>query len=198
MDLMGRSGVFVLLLTGVISLAILSTGCTGPAPAPIPAVAPNATGLFVVSDNFSNGGTIPTQFTCQGANVSFPLSWSKAPAGTQTIAILMQDLDTPRPGFTHWILYNIPYESRGIPGNITTAPVLPDGSVQGKNDAGKIGYTGPCPPPGKPHRYVITVYALNRSLDGSGALNRSEFDAAINGAVVGQGNLSGTYERSPT
>jgi hypothetical protein len=108
----------------------------------------------------------------------------------------MQDLDTPRPGFTHWIVYNIPPASRKIPGNITTEPVLPDGSIQGKNDAGKIGYTGPCPPAGKPHRYVITVYALNRSLDTSATLNRTGFNTAINGAIIGEGNLSGTYQRS--
>ncbi|HTY15847.1 MAG TPA: YbhB/YbcL family Raf kinase inhibitor-like protein [Methanoregulaceae archaeon] len=191
---MGSFGVFVLLLIGVTGMVILAAGCTGPAPAP-PATS-DATGLVVLSDSFSTGGTIPRQFTCQGESVSFPLSWSGVPPGTQTIAVLMQDVDTPRSGFTHWILYNIPPGSRGIPGNITTELVLPDGSVQGRNDAGKIGYTGPCPPAGNPHRYIITVYALNRSLDGAQALNRSEFDTAINGAVIGQGNLSGTYQRS--
>jgi Raf kinase inhibitor-like YbhB/YbcL family protein len=194
MDRIGSHGVFILLFIGVTGIFVLLAGCTGPAP--IPPVASNATELVVISDSFNSGGTIPRQFSCQGENVSFPLSWSNVPAGTQTIAILMQDLDTPRPGFTHWILYNIPPGSREIPGSITTDPVLPDGSVQGRNDAGTIGYTGPCPPAGKPHRYVITVYALDRSLGGSRALDRSEFDTAINGAVIGQGNLSGTYERS--
>jgi Raf kinase inhibitor-like YbhB/YbcL family protein len=198
MDRKGSSFVCVLLVTGVTGIFILTAGCTTPAPAPIPPVMSNATGLVVISDIFSTAAAIPVQFTCQGENVSFPLSWSDVPAGTETIAVLMQDLDTPRPGFTHWILYNIPPGTRGIPGNITTSPTLPDGSVQGRNDAGKIGYTGPCPPEGKAHRYVITVYALNRSLGGSQALNRSGFDTAVPGAVIGQGNLSGTYQRSLT
>lgn len=191
----GIWGVFVLLLIGITGMFILSAGCTNPAP--VPQVASNGTELVVISDFFGAGSAIPRQFSCQGESASFPFSWSAVPAGTKTIAVLMQDLDTPRPGFTHWIVYNIPPGTRGLPGNITSEPVLPDGSVQGRNDAGKIGFIGPCPPAGKPHRYVITVYALDRSLGGSEALNRSGFDTAIAGAVIGQGNLSGTYQRPP-
>jgi Raf kinase inhibitor-like YbhB/YbcL family protein len=194
MDRMGRSRVIVLLLIGFAAASILSAGCTGQSP---PAES-NGTGIVVLSDGFTSGEAIPQQFTCQGQNVSPPFSWSTVPAGTKSIAILMQDLDTPRPGFTHWILYNIPPVSREIPGNITTEPVLPDGSIQGKNDAGKIGYTGPCPPAGKPHRYVVTVYALNRSLDTSVALNRTGFTSAINGSIIAEGNITGTYQRSLT
>jgi Raf kinase inhibitor-like YbhB/YbcL family protein len=196
MDRMGSFRIIVLLLIGIVAAFILSAGCTGQSP--LPPGNSNETGIVVLSEGFTSGGTIPQQFTCQGQNVSPPFSWSAVPAGTQSIAILMQDLDTPRPGFTHWIMYNIPPFSREIPGNITSEPVLPDGSIQGKNDAGKIGYTGPCPPAGKSHRYVITVYALNRSLDTSVGLNRTGFTASINGAIVGEGNLSGTCQRSLT
>lgn len=195
MDRMGSSGFIVLFLIGVAAASILIAGCTGQSP--LSPGSSNETGIVVVSDGFRSGESIPQQFTCQGQNISPALSWSAVPAGTKSIAILMQDLDTPRPGFTHWMVYNIPPVSREIPGNITTGPVLPDGSIQGKNDAGKIGYTGPCPPAGKPHRYVITVYALNRSLDTSVTLNRTGFTTAINGAIIGKGNLSGTYQRPP-
>jgi Raf kinase inhibitor-like YbhB/YbcL family protein len=195
MDLMGSSRIVVLLLIGIITASILSAGCTGQSPPP---VGSNGTGIVVLSDGFTSGGTIPQQFTCLGQNISPAFLWSAIPAGTQSMAILMQDLDAPRPGFTHWIVYNIPPASREIPGNITTEPFLPDGSIQGKNDAGKIGYTGPCPPAGKPHRYVITVYALNRNPDTSVALNRTGFTTAIKGAIIAEGTITGTCQRSLT
>ncbi len=106
MDRMGSSGVFLLLLICITGMFILSAGCTGPAPSP--AGIYNATEIVVVSGSFGTGGTIPRQFTCQGENTSPALSLSAVPARTQSIAILMQDLDSPRPGFTHWIVYNIP------------------------------------------------------------------------------------------
>lgn len=194
MDQMSISGVVGLILIGVIGVFIFSAGCTGQSPAP--AEISNVTGIVVLSDGFRDGETIPQQFTCQGEDISPALSWSAIPAGTQSIAILMQDLDSPRPGFTHWIMYNIPPVSTGIPGNITAVPLLPDSSMQGKNDAGRTGYSGPCPPAGNPHRYLITVYALDRSLDRSLILNRTGFDNAINGSIITEGSLTGMYGRT--
>jgi len=193
MERAGSSGLAGLLLIGMIVAFIVLAGCTDRALMPVSGS--DTSGIVVLSDSFRAGESIPQQFTCQGENVSPGLSWSAVPNGTQSTAILMQDLDSPRPGFTHWIVYNIPPGSTGIPGNVTPGGLLPGGGMQGNNDAGRTGYTGPCPPAGNPHRYEITVYALDKSLDRSVILNRTGFDAAINGSVIAKGSLLGTFGR---
>jgi len=124
--------------------------------------------LTVTSTNISPGGKIAdaqvyNSFGCKGGNVSPELSWSSAPAGTKSFAILMHDPDAPTgSGWWHWVVYNIPANVSSLPAGAgdPKKSLLPSGALEGRTDFGDPGYGGPCPPPGKPHRYYVRVYAL--------------------------------------
>lgn len=116
--------------------------------------------LSVLSPAFQEGDRIPSKYTCQGEDVSPPLTWSEPPAGTQSFALVMDDPDAPVGVFTHWVLFNILSDSRQLAEAMPTQAQLTSGALQGKNDFGSIGYGGPCPPPGRAHRYQFTLYAL--------------------------------------
>src|SRR5437762_6437024 len=111
--------------------------------------------LELTSTAFKEGDTIPKQYTGDGTNAPPPLKWADPPAGTKSFALICEDPDAPRGTFTHWVMWNLPAEARELGEG---AP--PGGAIQGKNDFGKIGYGGPAPPPGKPHRYVFRLDAL--------------------------------------
>lgn len=146
---------------------------------------------------FNHGEKIPEKYTCDGADVSPPLKIQNVPAQAKTIAIIVEDPDAPLGTFTHWIIWNIPaqekvYIPQGVPqeGRVTD----PIEAVQGINDFRKIGYNGPCPPPGKTHRYYIRVYALDTELNLKPGANRAELEKAIKGHVLAEGSLYGTYQ----
>jgi len=113
--------------------------------------------LTLSSPAFHQGGGVPARYTCSGRNVSPPLRWTSAPRGTRSFALLMVDPDAPGRVFTHWTLWNLAPSRRSL-------PAASKWKLQGRNDAGTIGYTGPCPPPGPRHHYVFTLYALDRKL----------------------------------
>ncbi len=126
-----------------------------------------AAGKFSVkSSDMKNGGTLPDRsvfngFGCSGSNVSPELSWSNPPAGTKSFVVTAYDPDAPTgSGWWHWVVYDIPASVHQLPQGAGGGTGLPEGAVQGKTDFGSTGYGGACPPPGKPHRYVFTVYAL--------------------------------------
>src|SRR5205085_2509689 len=120
--------------------------------------------LKVMSTAFSDGGMIPQQYTCDGANMSPPLSWSGLPAKTASLAVVTEDPDAPKGVFTHWISFNIPPAEAQMPERVAAERTLQSGARQGSNDFGKVGYGGPCPPSGS-HRYVFKVYALDSMLN---------------------------------
>ena len=151
--------------------------------------------LAVSSSAFQEGGEIPTKYTCEGQDVSPVLTWSEPPAGTQSFVLIVDDPDAPVGVFTHWVLFNLPADSRGLPEAVPTQNQLPDGSLQGKNDFGKIGYGGPCPPPGRPHRYQFTLYALDQTLDLKAGASKKQVLDAMQGHILAQGRLTGTYQR---
>jgi len=151
--------------------------------------------LELSSSAFQEGGEIPTKYTCEGQDVSPTLTWGKPPAGTQSLALIVDDPDAPVGVFTHWVLFNLPADSRGLPEAMPTQAQLPDGSLQGKNDFGKIGYGGPCPPPGRPHRYQFTLYALDQTLDLKAGASKKQVLDAMQGHILAQGRLTGTYQR---
>ncbi len=151
--------------------------------------------LTVSSSAFQEGDVIPTEYTCEGQDVSPPLAWDEPPAGTQSLVLIVDDPDAPVGVFTHWVLFNIPSNSRDLPEALPTQAQLPSGAQQGKNDFGRLGYGGPCPPPGRPHRYRFTVYALDQPLELTAGASKKQVLDAIQGHILAQGQLTGTYQR---
>lgn len=149
----------------------------------------------ISSDAFAEGERIPVQFSCNGENVSPPLSWGDPPAGTESLAVICDDPDAPSGLFTHWVLVNIPPDSRGLPRGVKKTPVLDDGSIHGANSYGKLEYSGPCPPPGRPHRYYFRIYALDIPLKLRSPADRRAVDNAMKGHILAEGELLGIFSR---
>jgi Raf kinase inhibitor-like YbhB/YbcL family protein len=147
------------------------------------------------SPGFKNGGDIPKKFTCDGADLSPQLSWSDAPAGIKTFALLVDDPDAPVGNWNHWITWNVPAGSKGMPEGLPKEPQLPDGSQQGLNDFHKPGYNGPCPPPGKPHRYYFKLFALDTKLDLKPTATKKDLETAMKGHILAQAGWMGRYGR---
>ena len=121
--------------------------------------------LLITSSAFSASQNIPKQYTCDGPDVSPQLSWKDAPAGTKSFALIVDDPDAPGGTWVHWVLFNLPGGAHELPEGVEKKEQLASGALQGRNDFRKIGYNGPCPPPGKPHRYLFKLYALDATLD---------------------------------
>ena len=155
---------------------------------------PNKNEIKVTSVAFQEGQAIPRQYTCDGINVSPPLEWSGVPKSAKTIAIIADDPDAPAGTWVHWVLYNLPADNIGVVENVPSTETLKAGGFQGKNDFGKIGYGGPCPPSGA-HRYFFKVYALDNELPLTAAATKAELENAMSGHIVLQGQLIGTYRR---
>lgn len=151
--------------------------------------------LTISSPSFSNGGDIPKKFTCDGADVSPQLTWSEPPAGTATFALLVDDPDAPVGNWNHWTAWNLPASARGLAEGTSQAAALPDGTQQGMNDFRKTGYNGPCPPPGKPHRYYFKLFALDTRLELASKASKKELEAAMKGHMLAHGEWMGRYGR---
>jgi Raf kinase inhibitor-like YbhB/YbcL family protein len=151
--------------------------------------------IVVKSPAFAEDRPIPVKYTGDGADVSPPLTWSGVPHGTRSLVVLCEDPDAPRGTWTHWVLFNLPPQTRELPEGVAAQATLPDGSVQGHNDFGKVGYGGPAPPPGMPHRYYFKVAALNITLTLPAGARRQDVLAAMEGHVLGEGWLMGVYGR---
>jgi Raf kinase inhibitor-like YbhB/YbcL family protein len=155
----------------------------------------NPVSFTISSPSFSNGGDIAKKFTCDGADVSPQLTWSDPPAGTKSLALLADDPDAPVGNWNHWVLWNLAAESRQLGENVAKTGQLPDGSRQGPNDFRKTGYNGPCPPPGKPHRYYFKIFALDAKLELKGSAGKRELEAAMKGHILAQAEWMGRYGR---
>jgi len=152
--------------------------------------------LVVTSPAFPDGGKIPVNHTCDGADLPPPLAWGEVPAGTAALAIVVTDTDASGGGFIHWVVYHIPPRTRNIPAGGTAQPVLPAGSLEGTNDFGRAGYGGPCPPGGRPHHYHFTVYALDSPVNLTGARDGRALARAMENHVLARGEVMGTYQRA--
>jgi Raf kinase inhibitor-like YbhB/YbcL family protein len=152
-----------------------------------------AAALQISSPAFSAGETIPKKFTCDGPDVSPNLAWSNVPAKSQSFALLMLDPDAPARVWVHWVLYDLPADARELPEGVAKQEKPLDGARQGLNDFGKIGYGGPCPPPGKPHRYFFEFYALDSKLDLKAGANKGQVERAMKGHILAQAELIGKY-----
>jgi Raf kinase inhibitor-like YbhB/YbcL family protein len=151
--------------------------------------------LTITSSAFAPNGTIPKKYTCDGPDVSPPLRWSEPPAGTQSLALIMDDPDAPAGTWVHWVLYNLPASVRELPENLPKVEQLPDGARQGRNDFRKTGYGGPCPPKGPAHRYFFKLYALDTKLDLKAGATKADVEKAMQGHILAQGELVGRYGR---
>ena len=150
--------------------------------------------IKLTSTAFKEGEPIPRQYTCNGVNVSPSLEWSGVPKSAKTVVIIADDPDAPAGAWVHWVLYNLPADNIGMVENLPATDELKAGGFQGKNDFGKIGYGGPCPPSGM-HRYFFKIYALDSELPLKAGATKAEVEKAMEGHVVAQGQLMGTYRR---
>ncbi len=155
--------------------------------------------LTITSSSFRHNGDIPVRYTCDGDDVSPPLSWSGVPAGARSLVLILDDPDAPDPKaprmtWVHWVLYNIPLTATGLP-EAVAAKNLPKGTLEGINDWKRAGYGGPCPPVGQ-HRYFHKLYALDRVLPDLNRPTKAKLEAAMRGHIVSQAEIVGTYQRS--
>jgi Raf kinase inhibitor-like YbhB/YbcL family protein len=144
---------------------------------------------------FTPGGDIPRKFTCQGADVSPALTWTEPPTGTKSFALIADDPDAPSGTFVHWVVYNLPATARRLPEAIPGNDEMTGGGRQGMNDFPISGYGGPCPPPGKYHRYFFRLYALDTALNLKGGATRQELDRGMQGHVLAQAEVMGRFQR---
>ncbi|RME38625.1 MAG: YbhB/YbcL family Raf kinase inhibitor-like protein [Planctomycetota bacterium] len=155
--------------------------------------------ITVESPAFTNNEPIPRRYTGDGDDVSPQLTWSDVPVQAKELALIMDDPDAPTPQpWVHWVIYKIPAAALGLPEGVETteSPSVPVGALQGKNSWGQIGYRGPAPPPGHGvHHYHFKLYALDKGLDAQPGLTKDELLSLMEGHILAQGELVGTYER---
>lgn len=150
--------------------------------------------LEIRSPAFPEGGSIPSQYTCDGKDLSPPLAWSGVPPGARSFALVCNDPDAPSGDWVHWVFFDVPSSSTGLPEGVPPRDEIAGGGRQGKNDFRKVGYGGPCPPVGT-HRYVFTLYALDRELALAAGVTKAQLSAAMKGHVLAEGRLTGKYSR---
>jgi Raf kinase inhibitor-like YbhB/YbcL family protein len=153
--------------------------------------------LQISSPAFSDGGPIPRAHTCDAADRSPPLVVTGVPPGAKELALIMDDPDAPGGTWVHWVLYGLPVSITTLPADFPTEPEItrPVAASQGVNDFRKTGYGGPCPPPGPPHRYVFTLYALDATLDLPPAATKAVLLQAMEGHILEEAATTGTYGR---
>lgn len=152
--------------------------------------------IQVLSTAFHEGETIPVQYTSDGNNVSPPLRWGRIPKDSQSLALICEDPDAPSGvhDFVHWLIFNLPPIVSDLPEALpTTETLVENGASQGRNDFNHIGYGGPCPPPGNPHRYFFRLYALDTKLQLEAGATKQELARAMEGHILAEGHLMGTY-----
>jgi Raf kinase inhibitor-like YbhB/YbcL family protein len=144
---------------------------------------------------FKDGDTIPKKYTCDGSDVSPPLHWGIPPAGTRSYALIADDPDAPVGTWVHWVIYNLPLDLRGLAEGIPAKERVLEGALHGLNDFKRVGYGGPCPPPGKPHRYFFKLYALDTILDLKPRESKAHVLEACQGHILAEAQLMGRYGR---
>ena len=155
--------------------------------------------LSLNSGVFNEGGVVPSKYTCEGDDVAPPLEWDGVPENAQSLVLIVDDPDAPDPDnprmtWVHWVVYNLPPDVRGLPEG-AMADMLPVGTKQGLNDWKNIGYGGPCPPIGR-HRYFFKLYVLDTILENLSSPTKVEVEAAMQGHVIAQAELVGTYKKT--
>ena len=154
--------------------------------------------MSITSKEFG-GGAIPSKFTCDGLDVSPALAWTGVPEGTKSLALIMDDPDAPAGTWVHWVLFDLPPETSSLQEGVPRTERLESGAVQGAcwgvDSFSRVGYYGPCPPPGAPHRYFFKLYALDRMLGLTPQATKADVVKAMEGHVLAHAELMGTYLR---
>jgi Raf kinase inhibitor-like YbhB/YbcL family protein len=156
---------------------------------------PKTMNIQITSAAFADGEPIPAKYTCDGNDVSPPLQWTNAPANTKSFALIADDPDAPAGTWVHWVLYDLPADSSALPENVAKTQNLTGNAKQGVNDFRRVGYGGPCPPPGKPHRYFFKIYALDTLLALKPGATKKDLLKAMEGHVLAEGVLIGIFSR---
>jgi Raf kinase inhibitor-like YbhB/YbcL family protein len=151
--------------------------------------------IEITSPAFKEGQPIPKKHTCEGPDLSPALEWTGIPEGAKSLALICDDPDAPMGTWVHWVLFDLPPDAKGLAENVAKKPVLENGARQGVSDFKRPGYGGPCPPPGKPHRYFFKLYALDTMLDLKEGAKKKDLEKAMEGHILAQGQLMGTYKR---
>jgi Raf kinase inhibitor-like YbhB/YbcL family protein len=149
----------------------------------------------LTSSAFKSGDPIPRRYTCEGEDLSPPLHWGVPPAATKSFVMIADDPDAPVGTWVHWVIYDLPLDLRGLTEGVPTKDRLPDGALQGLNDFKRVGYGGPCPPPGKPHRYYFTLYALDVTLNLKPRATKAQVLDSCKGHVLAEAQLMGRFGR---
>jgi len=155
----------------------------------------NAMNMQLTSSAFASAQRLPKEFSADGKNDSPPLQWTQPPAGTKSLALICDDPDAPGGTWVHWLIYDLPANSEHLAQGCPLLKDLPDGAKQGQNSFGKIGYGGPSPPPGKPHRYFFKLFALDSTLNLGAGADVKKLEAAMQGHILGRSQLMGQYGR---
>lgn len=151
--------------------------------------------LAIMSRAFKNGDVIPTRYTCDGEDISPALVWSDAPPGTKSFALICDDPDAPMGTWTHWVIYGISADKADLREAFPKTDTAEGGIRQGLNSGRKVGYNGPCPPPGKPHRYFFKIYALDAELGLQARAGKGDLLKAMEGHILAQADTHGVYQR---
>ena len=152
--------------------------------------------MRITSQAFTDGGTIPDKYSKYGENRIPPIHFEEVPSKARSLALIVDDPDAPNGTFVHWVIWNLPTRLRSIPEGVPRDVLkLPDGSQQGKNDFGNVGWNGPCPPPGKPHHYRFRVFAVDGKLALPARSSAGDLERAVKGHITGEGTLVGTFQR---
>ena len=193
---MKRTIFYLLLITILLTACAPSTPVTTEQTAPDPLTEDETSSIDITSSAFAQGQPIPPKHACTGdaatslKDVSPELLWGEPPAGTQSFALIMDDPDAPNGTWDHWILFNIPASTRGLPESMPVNSGFPGGN----NSWGRVGYGGPCPPSGT-HRYFFKLYALDEILAISPGASKGELEKAMVGHILAQGELMGTFSK---
>jgi len=176
------------------STAAITRTTTVPPPSVTTSTTEVHIGLAVTSQAFGSGERIPSKYTCDGEDISPPISWSGAPEETRSYALIVYDVDAPAGTFTHWVIFNIPTAESGLQEGVPTVGTLSSGAIQGRNAFGKIGYAGPCPPSGT-HRYLFHLYALDTLLSLQAGATKHDVLEAMKGHILAEDEVVGLYSR---
>lgn len=156
---------------------------------------PKGVTMQLTSTAFTNNQPIPPQYTCAGKNISPPLKWTGAPAGTKSFVLICNDPDAPVGDWIHWVVYDLPGTTTELPEDVAKTQYIVGNAKQGLNDFKHLGYGGPCPPGGKPHHYIFRLYALDAILDLKPGAKKQDLEIAMARHILGQGELVGIYQR---